>query len=42
MKKWLVLWLSVLVVLFVVLVCVHADCTVCEVVTPVDMLGVQQ
>ena len=42
MKKWLVLLFSGIIVCFVVLVCVHADCSVCEIVSPVQISGVSR
>ena len=42
MKKWLILLLSALVAGFVVLVCIHADCSVREVVVPIDVPGTQK
>lgn len=41
MKKWLVLLLSAFVAGFVILVWIHADCTVHEVVMPLGGVEVQ-
>ena len=42
MKKWLVLFMSAFVAGFIVLICIHADCAVRDMVVPLDVLGAQK
>lgn len=42
MKKWLILLVSALIAGFIVLVCIHADCSVREVVVPLSVSGAEK